>query len=460
MQCHKCHKQVEELLYIKWAEEDAQAGYCRECINNLLANQECAFFRWEYYSRYHPDIVRCDSCSWLVHRTFHQSSGWYCMHCFMRYRSNSWTYCPTCGVIHRGWVCNAWLTDNSPVTDGRLNFTVRRESKSWSARGEATLNASYVASIGQYQTEREIPEDVKNLLKSFYYNRYEFSHYYTREPIHITWTVKYNNTQVLINVMKTLDKQRNDTEWIVQRGDKVSRYRNYYLQWITDDWLIQWKYIDTMWNVRERSESVNKFFEDFKINKTNEQMAWEFKYVLSSDLKHKIKAFNLNEKVHSCQKSSNSDSYARGAYDAITNGCNCPILIYNKNGREPFARITTRILYDSNGQEYILIDRLYHSWQFQDALLKWEVYKAIVKDLKEQWYKVIASNYSAHDESTYAYLASLWMKSETIITDLCQPLRRLINSCGYYCDGWTVVRKWVIDEVERATDYLDKAYLL
>ena len=92
--------------------------------------------------------------------------------------------------------------------------------------------------------------------------------------------------------------------------------------------------------------------------------------------------------------------------------------------------------------------------------MKWELYKSIVKDLKAKWYKVIASNYSAHDESTYAYLASLWMNSNKIITDLCQPLRRLVNGCGYYCDGWTVVRQGTVDDIVRATDYLDKAYLL
>ena len=458
MQCPKCHKEVEELIHMEWEWVDA-TGFCKECMNNLLVKEECTFFQWKYYSRFHPDVTRCDSCSCLLHRKFHQSSGWYCLHCFMKYRSSQGRYCPTCGVIHRGWVCNAWLVDNSPVTDGRLNFTVRRESKSWSARGEQTECASYVKSIWQYQTEREVPEEVSTLLSNFYYWK-KFNHYYTREPIDIEWTVKYNNTQVLATIMNELNRLRKHIDYNVENWEKVSRYRNYYLKWISDDWLITWAFIDTMWNVRERSESINKFYDDIWMSKTNEVMSWEFKYRLSSDLKHKIKAFKLNEKVHSCQKKSNCDSYARGAYDAITNGCNCPILIYNKNGREPFARITTRIMYDKDWQEYILIDRLYHSWQFQDALLKWEVYKAIVKDLKAKWYKVIASNYSAHDESTYAYLASLWMKSDTVITDLCQPLRRLNNGCGYYCDWWTVVRSWTIDDITWTTDYLDKAYLL
>ena len=89
--------------------------------------------------------------------------------------------------------------------------------------------------------------------------------------------------------------------------------------------------------------------------------------------------------------------------------------------------------------------------------MKWTIYKWIVQDLKAKWYKVIASNYSAHDESTYAYLASLGMRSNTIVEDLCQPLRRLIWGYWYYSDGGIVVYAWQIDWLQRATDYLDKA---
>ena len=454
MTCNICHEDKElanVMSHWYWP-------ICINCANNQVANNELVYFKWNYYPKNHPDVCRCDSCSRLIHREMYTMQWGYCQWCMIKYRS--WVYyCPRCWVVHQ-WMCNGWLMDVSPTADWRINFTVRRESKSWSARGESVDNTSYISKIWQYQIERELPSDVKELLRRFYYSNNNFLHYYTREPIYITGTVKYNNTQVISSIMKELSKVKKDLSYSVEKWDKVSRYRNYFLQWVDDNWLIKRKFIDTMWNIRERSESINKFYDEFNKEKTNTQMAAEFTYVLSSSLKHKIDAFNLNEIVHSCQKSGNSDSYAKGAYDAITNGCNCPILIYNKWSKEPFARITTRILYDKEWQEYILIERLYHSWQFSDWLMKWEVYKAIVKDLKEKWYKVIASNYSAHDESTYAYLASLWMRSDTIVTDLCQPLRRLHNSCGYYCDGWTIVRVWVIDDIKRATDYLDKAYLL
>ena len=461
MICSNCKNEA-ELIYIEntpWVY--SEAWYCVTCINNMLANWQIAYFKWKYYSWLHPDIVFCEWCSRKIHKNFAHTSNWYCLKCLLRYPDN-WCFCVKCWTRHRDGICNASLSDNIPVVNGRLNFVVRNDNKSWNPRGEAVDNVSYIKKIWQFQIERETPVDVAEMLRKFYHWWKTFQHYYTWEPIHIEGTVKYNNMQVICNLGKKLQRLR---QWIEMREEinwwyKLSRFHNYYVQWIDDSWLVKRKYIDLMWNVRERSESINKFYDDIWINKTNEQMSWEFTYVLSSNLEHKVKAFTLNETVHSCQKSNNSDSYARWAYDAITNGCNCPILLYNKWNKKPFARITTRIMYDNDGQEYILIDRLYHSWQFQDWAMKGEVYKSIVTDLKAKWYKVIASNYSAHDQSTYAYLASLWMKSETVITDLCQPLRRLVNRCWYYCDGWTVVRDWDIDWLTRATDYLDKAYLL
>ena len=252
------------------------------------------------------------------------------------------------------------------------------------------------------------------MLKDFYHRTRDFKHYYTREPIHIEWTVTYNNTKILSDISRALEWIRMRRERNIKEWKKVSKYSNYFLKGLTDDWLIKRGYIDVMWNIRERCESINKFYDDIWVEKTNAQMTWEFKYVLSSDIKHKIKAFKLNDKVSSCQKSHNYDSFARWAYDAITNWCNCPILLYNKWSDEPFARITTRIMYDKEGQEYILIDRVYHSWEFSDSLLKWAVYKWIVQDLKakciscqlmnEKWY------YSSRLVSTIkAYHMKLWI---------------------------------------------------
>lgn len=467
--CVICDKECDN-FYVVWSRPWEQitdtewhsATYCSTCINNKIAEHNIVYYKWDYYYRDHPEVTRCDRCWNPVHVKIYNTTGWWCNKCMLE-RTRAYpnmSYCEACWTYHLDWMCNGWLDDMRITSDKWLRFTVRKDSKSRDPKGWENWNQAYIKSIWQFQTERELDSKTRDMLKNFYHNTRSFPHYYTREPVNITGTVKYNNTRVLSDIKHILSDLRDFRERYIRNCKRVSKYSNYYLRWLTDDWLIRRGYIDVMWNVRERCESINKFYQDIWEEVNNAQMTWEFKYILSSDLHHKIEAFKLNDKVSSCQKSHNYDSYARGAYDAITNGCNCPILLYNQGNTEPFARITTRIMYDKQGQEYILIDRIYHSWEFSDAAMKWAIYKWIVEDLKRKWYKVIVSNYSAHDESTYAYLASLGMNSNTIIEDLCQPLRRLIGWYGYYCDWWTVVRTWEIDDVKRATDYLDKAYLL
>lgn len=476
--CWRCDKECEWItVEIRPGEVETNSVtwepylYCETCLNNWIVENKVVYYKWVYYNKTHPDITTCDSCWNIVHRNIYAATGWYCNRCtlrrWVRYSSYDWQrvpneyrYCPNCWAFHREWLCNWCLDDIKTRNDTCLRFTIRKDHKSRDPKGWAYNDNKYIQSIWQFQTERDLSQDTKQMLIDFYHHCKNFNHYYTREPIYIEWDVTYSNTKILTDIKYELENIRNTRQRNIKEWKKVSKYSNYYLKGLTDDWLIKWWFIDIMWNVRERAESINKFFEDVWLNKTNAQMTWEFKYVLSSDINHKIKAFELNKKVSSCQKEHNYDSFAKWAYDAITNGCNCPILLYSKWSDEPFARITTRIMYDKQWQEYILIDRIYHSWEFSDSLLKWTVYKWIVKDLKAKWYKVIASNYSAHDESTYSYLASLWMNSETVIQDLCQPLRRLIGWYGYYCDWGTMVRTWEIDDIVRATDYLDKAYLL
>ena len=453
------------------------ALYCETCLNNKIVSQEVTYYKWVYYHNRHPSVTSCNACWAPIHVNAYSASWGYCNRCIARryiwerhyynwYNNGTErnvVYCTNCWAFHIDWLCN-WCLDDARISkENYLRFTVRKDHKSRDPKGCASTDSvsdRYIKTIWQFQTERDLDAETMSMLKDFYHHTRDFKHYYTREPIHIEWTVVYQNTKILSDISHTLESIRMRRERSIKEWKKVSKYSNYYLKGLTDDWLVKRGYIDIMWNIRERCESINKFFEDVGIDKTNAQMTWEFRYVLSSNIKHKIKAFKLNDKVSSCQKSHNYDSFARWAYDAITIWCNCPILLYNKWSDEPFARITTRIMYDKEGQEYILIDRIYHSWEFSDSLLKWTVYKWIVQDLKQKWYKVIASNYSAHDESTYSYLASLGMNSTQVVQDLCQPLRRIIWSYGYYCDGWTVVRSWTIDEMKRATDYLDKAYVL
>lgn len=434
---------------------------CYDCAKSIMKDAPMVFYNWELFTADNINIVNCPGCWAAIHRE-QLINQWNCNQCI--YRRNQWTshpahYCTECWCMHT-WLCLWWLSSAKAEDRSHIRFTVRNDSKNWSARWESKDNSKYIRKIWQFQIEREITKKAQELLTKFYHWYQTFTHYYTREPVRIEWEVSYYNYRALNDVYNDIDMLKRWYDSNVIKWKQISKYFNHFLQWIDGDGLIKWKYVDPLGNIKDKSESINKFFKDVWRDVTNQQMIWKFKYILSSDIEHKIKAFTLNSSVHSCQKSSNCDSYARWAYDAITNWCNCPILIYNIDSDVPFARITTRIMYDENGQEYILIDRVYHNWEFSDTTMKWTIYKAIVQDLKDKWFKVIASNYSAHDNSTYSYLASLWLKSDKVVTDLCQPLRRLVNGCGYYCDWWTEVLRWEIDWLSRATDYLDKAYLL
>ena len=441
---------------------------CEDSAKKYLDKEVWVFYKWIIYEVGWPDVTRCRNCSKPMHREQYALQNWLCLSCKARreYMRNSdgwfWThsdalYCIHCWGIHAKGMCPTGLHDDIQ-THQTLSFSKNNECKEWKFKWDAVTKESLIKSIWQYQTERDLGNDEVELLGTFYRNTKKFIHYYTREPINIEWEVQYYNYDLLWKIFCKLDEVRCDSESDIKDCVKVPKYYNYYLKWLDENWLLKWQFIDIMWNVRERSEGINKFFTELWLDPDNSNMYCKFKYKLSSNIKHKVEAFKLNERVASCQKTGNYDSYARWAYDAITNGCNCPILIYTMSNKL-IARITTRIMYDEQGQEYILIDRIYHNWEFSDTMMKWEIYKAIVKDLKEKGHKVIASPYSAHDKSTYAYLCSLWMTNVWTVTNLCQPLRRLIGNTWYYCDGWTDVFRWVVDWVERATDYLNKAYL-
>lgn len=454
--CEYCKKSFDDsyVFEIKtWSAVDF--CWCKDCISTRLW-ASIIVYRWEYYANTHNDYKTCRSCSAGVHRNIFTATEWLCYACYKR-RHPEATYCIWCWTVHTNWICDWGLKDKQVKSNNCLSFSVGNDSKSWSASWESKTRLDYVKKIWQFQTEKELNIATQDLLWKFY-KGLPFKHYYQREPVNIEWEAAYENLQIWQEIYDSLTYLKNRAESNIKSWKAISKYRNHFFKWISDDWYIVWQYIDMFGNIKERKETVNKYFQDIWSKISNAELFCKYKYRLSSDLNHKISAFNLNEKVGSCQKSHNCDSLARWAYDAITNWCNCPILLFEND--KPIARITTRIMYDSKGQEYILIDRLYHNWNFWNSMMKWQIYKWIVEDLKKKWYKVIASPYSAHDSSTYSYLASLWMRSDTVIKDLCQPLRRLVRGYGYYCDWWTEVLKWEINWLERATDYLDKAYLL
>lgn len=442
------------LVHQDWVEETV----------DTLPKEGYTFYDWKYYNYDHPDVFRCMSCDRFLHLNllYH----WEC--CLRCCHESEWRkdviYCPNCKHIHIKWdVCDNWLRSVDHIDDMSVNF--------WNITNVNTVDYSFhsrwdcerwdlVKKIWQYQSERDLPSDIKTALENFYCGRYKFNHYYYRWDYKIEWDITYMNMtkyRMILDYFLDMSVGWNDN---VLKWKKVSPYRNYFFRWITSDWLIERAKYDLMWKEKHWTEKPNTFLQNIWKEIDNIDNSMSLHYVLSSDLEHKLLAFQSNHRFGSCQKKENRESYAMWAYDAVTNGCNCPILIYKNWESKPMWRITCRIMYDESGKEYLLLERLYHDWTLGDCNIRWKMYAQIAHDLKCKWYNVIASNYSAHDKSTYSYLAKFGLSSKQKVNNLCQPLRQLKNWFGYYCDGWTKVLHDELDGIDWATDYLNEWYLI
>jgi len=511
--CNKLYEEenpIEVRCSIPWFRLRA----CPKCVQKIILdnNQWYIFHDWKVWTRdSRNDIRRCESCwkNFIPSEKaikFHEwsSSRWEHNRCFKCMKAwDRWeVYCFECNWYHVKWKHFVkWLKHNfkwSYSSWWYINFKIHKESKSWNTNWtEVDLSTWYPERMRNelkelpFQEVRELPDNVIHEIDRFYkwwINWHIMTHYNYRDNVNITWELllkfwtfeedlrnsMFKDTPYYYreiawytndNIKLKWFKNRDISEWL-----KQNKYRNMYFDSIDDDWYVVWKYIDIFWNERTKRESVNVFYQAQWLNVNNNSATMKLKYVLSSNLQHKLDAFLRNDagNFNSCQRSWNSDWLAKWAYDTITNGCICPILIYKlDNLARAVWRITTRIMYDENWEMYILLERLYHDWSFSKQTERWEVYKQIVLDLKNQWYKVIVSNYSAHDESTLSYVETLWLNHTSILNNLYQPLRRLFKSwwsgikdCWYYADWWTECLSDYIDWIKWSTDYLNRAYLL
>lgn len=419
------------------------------------------FYDWKYYDFTHHDITRCRHCDKKIHRNLLLDGR--CLKCHHLEEGSDIIYCTECKHIHaKNKPCNVLkdidYVDNEVVKFGE-SVEVNTASSSFSPKWECVRN-DIVKKIWQYQSERELPNNIKETLNAFYKQHWKFNHYYYWWDYKIEWDIFYMNTRKLSEVLENHKSLLRDINRQIDTWEKITPYRKYSLVWITPEWLLERAKYDLMWKEKHWFEKPNTFLQNIWIKIDNEENTMSLHYVLSSDLEHKLLAFKSNGRFGSCQKTENRQSYASWAYDAVTNWCNLPILIYKDGSKVPMWRITCRVMYDKSWKEYLLLERLYHDWSLWDNSIRWKMYAKIAYDLKCKWYNVIASNYSAHDSSTYSYLAKFGLSSNTVVEDLVQPLRQIPNGYGYYCDGWTKVYHDDIDWIDWATDYLDKAYLI
>lgn len=506
--CFFCNKSCEEKdpVEVKCSLPWFKMYACSKCVKDTLIKKTPGYVYhdwvlWTLDSR--PDKRTCSHC-WQVFvpsdkasKYFKGTDTWWrnaystCPKCLKATNSHM-TYCFECKCYHPKW---KHLTDGlqhkfkfSYSSFWDISFVWTKDSKTWNTwwSEDTVTDVNKIKAIQQlpFQEIRTLPESAIRVLDRFYHRSYSMhctEHYNFWDNINITWELKIKFgwfEQGLRDVMfwmwstSLYDNDRSKLKWVsssdLKEWIKQNKYRNMYFDSIDDDWYVVWKYIDIFWTPREKKESINVFYQAQWLDVNNNSTVMNLKYVLSSNIQHKIEAFSRNDEwnFNSCQRSGNRDWLARWAYDTVTNGCICPILIYKNNDMSRAVwRITTRIMYDRDWEMYILLERLYHDWSFSKQSEKWEVYKAIVQDLKQQWYNVIVSNYSAHDNSTLNYVQSLWLQHKSVITDLYQPLRQLFRASsrersGYYADWWTECLGIELNWLQRTTDYLDKAYLL
>ena len=488
--CDICRNEFKDTLdkyYVYHRTDRDKLNICKDCAKHLLLEQSayCLLHEWEIY---HIDCTiqkeNCQSCWRLIYDDWYNH---YCSKCW--WWNNRQYYCPTCGKVHskNSYICNRWLHSNFNLLNSRdtswsLNMISQRDSKSWYPKWiskPATSWQEEIMKIVPFQEERELPLNALGELEEFYEENYHddlswdwyFDNYFFWQPTEITWEIEYKRYDWLKDFKRILSNIESDDWNSILQWRKSNKYRNHFFKNISDEWLITWNYIDMFWGVREKKESINKFLQDNGMTADKISLSRKIFYRLSSDINHKMLAFQINHSLGSCQQPHNSESYAQWAYDAVTNWCNCPILLYNskkdyEKKKNPIGRITSRLMYDQDWHMYILVDRLYQDWSLSGSKIKWMMYKLIIEDLQKQWYKVIVTNYSAHDSSTLQYLIALGMEKWDVVKNLFQPLRRLFNvwwedwECWYYSDWWIDVIKADINWLERATDYLDKAYLI
>ena len=485
--CNKCNETFTKTLdkyFTLHKEHWEKVQLCKKCAFNLLRNSSWSYLMhdWEIY-HWLADGIKSRFCPHCGRVLYDDWTNSYCPDCSRRFywTSEKLYYCTTCWWFHKKWVCMRWIVNNYNLlndtdTSWYLNMSTHRDNKSRAPKWNAKKWKYEELKKLPYQEERKLPYEVMSDLEEFYIDNiasnwdWFFDNYFFWQPIEIDWTVEYKRYDWLKRFKKALEDIQSQwnkpSYWY-----KPSKYRNHFFQDISEDWLITWKYIDMYWGIREKKESINKFLKDNGLPQDTLSLTRKIYYRLSSDIYHKLKSFNINHKLGSCQQPHNSSSYSTWAYDAVTNWCNCPILLYNsredmEKDKDPIWRITSRIMYDQDWHMYILVDRLYQDWSLSWQKIKWMMYKLIIEDIKSQWYKVIVSNYSAHDDSTLQYLEALGMKKWEMVKNLWQPLRRLFDVwsdewvCWYYSDWWIEVYQEQIHWLNRASDFLDKAYLV
>lgn len=238
-----------------------------------------------------------------------------------------------------------------------------------------------------------ISEYLKKHYKKWWYDL-DFTFLNKYENIEYEWEVSITNTKS-VSAYRTLWNAALVTDFESRQFNKYMWYELIDIK----DWKVILQYIDTMWNLKTKKESLttfanyileNKdtFFKQLYFNYSSviENVSWwdtiDFKYKLTNNINDKLEVVKLNAKRQSCQAKpqwTTPRHYGRWFYDFFNNGCIVPLIIYYKD--KIVWRAACRIFYDEDWNRYLNLERIFGHWHLINHLKEFcaEITKSLLK---------------------------------------------------------------------------------
>lgn len=280
------------------------------------------------------------------------------------------------------------------------------------------------------QTAIDTPENIKKKLIRFYNwwhaQDWEFDKLYQWEDIHHEFNLSFENTRLTWYIKDQLSFLAQEQTCCFDKT--INKYRNI-MDWEVKDWQFTYKYIDTMWNLKEKQESIISLMKYYR--ERNQLTAQDIlptvdiRVVMSSRPEDKFELFEHLGFNGSCQKRENCTGNAHWFYDMFYNWWFIVIKMYQWT--KFVWRSLCRTVYDWD-KKFLFIDRIYREWvvsQLQDV--HWTLYKQIY----DLGYNLLLSN------QWYDCLESAWLKWMRKAKELyVWPARKIHHRRATYYNSW------------------------
>lgn len=256
-------------------------------------------------------------------------------------------------------------------------------SSGWTATRDLTLKAIWLKNI---QEEYDYPSEISKQLNKFYSTKDSFKTWCKYKDIYYKWSVEFKNKYIWEKVsshlwnLKTMF-MRNEFPWT------INKYRNILTHWI-EDWYFKYTYIDTLWNLKEKKETLVSFLSYNNWAKiTPQECSANIKVdvTISNRLEDKKELFEHLWYWGSCQIPANRWWLALWYHDMFYNWWIC-IILYHIWGKFEW-RSLCRILHDKDWNEFMYLDRIYRNWTLTQ--LRDDIYNLTINKLLSLWYRVV-----------------------------------------------------------------------